>query len=75
MFLGSEYINTAFNAALCAVLGSTAPVLRPSTTTRHVSVSTGPSSGVFVVARNWQTDHALRIKLLIFIVLKSSEEF
>jgi hypothetical protein len=41
------HTNTAFNAALCAVPRSTAPTSCFSfTTTRHVSVSQGPSSGV-----------------------------
>jgi hypothetical protein len=64
--------NTVFSAALRAVPGLTTPVSCP--TTRHVSVSQGPSSGVHVVTRKLfpccHTDHALSIKVTVFIVLK-----
>jgi hypothetical protein len=42
------YTNTVFSAALCQVPGLTNPVSCPATTT-HVSISHGPSSGVYVV--------------------------
>jgi hypothetical protein len=73
------YINTGFNATLSAVPGSTAPTLHSSTATRHVSVSPGASSSVYVVAHTqfhcWYNDHALSIKLLMFIVLKNVKTF
>jgi hypothetical protein len=66
--------NTVFSTALRAVPGLTSPVSCPSTTTRHVSVSQGPSSGVHIVTRKLfhccHTDHALRKKIIVFIVLK-----
>jgi hypothetical protein len=61
------YTNTVFSAAFCAVPGLTIPISCPSsTTTRHVSVSQGPSSGVYVVSHKllqcWHTDHKPCIK-------------
>jgi hypothetical protein len=46
------YTNAVLSAALCAVPSLTTPVSCPSSiTTRHVSVSQEPSSGVHIVAR------------------------
>jgi hypothetical protein len=79
------YTNTVFNAAFRAVPGLTTPISCPSsTTTRLVSVSQGPSSGVYAVARKplqyWHTEHTLSIKfftlaqnyLFLFITIKLS---
>jgi hypothetical protein len=59
--------NTVFSAAFCAVPGLTTPISCPATTTRQVSVSQGPSSGMYVAARKllhcWHTDHTIRTKL------------
>jgi hypothetical protein len=62
---------------MCAVAGSTATVLsRSPTTTRHISVSQGPSSGVHTLARKLSrcghTGHTLRIKSLLQCVQKSN---
>lgn len=59
------YTNTVFSAALHVVPGSIIPISYPSsTTTPHVSISRGPSSDVYVVARKLfhfsHADHALR---------------
>jgi hypothetical protein len=64
------YINTVFSAAVRVVPGSITPIsYTTSTITRHVSISQGPSSGVYVVARKlfhcWHTHHALRTKIII----------
>jgi hypothetical protein len=45
------YTNAVLSAAFCAVPSLTTPILCPSSiSTRHVSVSQEPSSGVYVVA-------------------------
>jgi hypothetical protein len=65
--------NTVFSAAHRAVPGLTTPVSCPSTT-RHVSVSQGPSSGLHVVTRKLfhccHTDHALRTKVIVLLFSK-----
>jgi hypothetical protein len=64
--------NTVFSAAHRAVPGLTTPVSCP--TTRHVSVSQGPSSGVHVVTRKLfhccHSDHALRTKVSLLLCSK-----
>jgi hypothetical protein len=56
----SQYLhNTFFSAAFCAVPGLTNTISHPSSTATHVSISQGPSSGVYVVLkllRRWHTD-------------------
>jgi hypothetical protein len=70
------YTNTVYSAAFCAVRGLTTPISCPSTTTLHVSISQGPSSGMNVVARKllhcWHTEHALRIKFFPYYLHKTN---
>jgi hypothetical protein len=67
------YINTIISAAIRALLDLATPISCPSiTTTRHVSVSQGPSSGVYIVERKllhcWHAHHALSTKLIIYLL-------
>jgi hypothetical protein len=69
------YTDTAFRAVFCAVPGFITPISCPSSiTTRHVSVSQGSSSGVYIVERkllhSWHTDHTPSIIFCLYYLLK-----
>jgi hypothetical protein len=69
--------NRVFRADFCTVPGSITRISCPSSiTTRRVSVSEGPSSYVYVVARKlfhcWHTDDVLRLKLFLYYLHKNN---